>query len=232
MLEEVEGNISQTGRHGRAGWVPRRGDEIVNAGQGDRRPVPNSIIPARRDDWRSWRRGPGIDGDRRRAKTGKDLPGVGPGDGDYSEALGAGKPSEGGGGCEATPAGLRREGQIQHQVLATLRHGTVVAAQDAAIREKPRNTEQGGGEELVCLLPYDRNGTGNTVVVSKKETGNRREDLWTAREEASREEPRQRGRSNAARPATKGRGRPDYELLHAAQVIGAEEMRHLSKEGR
>jgi hypothetical protein len=189
MLEKVGGNLSQTGRHRRAGRVPRRGDEKVFAGQGGRRPVPNSIT---RIDRRSWRRGPGIDGDgdQWRATTDKDLPGVGPGDGDYSEDLGAGKPSEGGGGCKATPAGLRREGQIQHQVLATLRHGTVVAPRDAAIREKSRNMEKGGKGELVCLLPYDRNGSGNTVAVPEQETDNRRVDLWAAWAEASREEPR------------------------------------------
>jgi hypothetical protein len=70
MLGEVEGNLSQTGRHGRVGLVPRRGDGKVNAGRGGRRPVPISITPAQRDDWRSWRRGPGIDGARGSTGTG------------------------------------------------------------------------------------------------------------------------------------------------------------------
>jgi hypothetical protein len=56
--------------------------------------------------------GGGIDGDRRRITLGEDLPGVSPGDGDYSETLRAGQPIKGGGSCEATPSGLRREGQI------------------------------------------------------------------------------------------------------------------------
>jgi hypothetical protein len=61
--------------------------------------------------------------------------------------------------------------------------------------------------KVVKLLPWASDG--------KDRSSNRCLQRIVA---AIRKKPR-----NAVRPATGGRGRPDYELLHAAQVIGVEE---------